>query len=183
MTQTILDATLAAALQDGPTLKADGTSRRRLPEGATIYQRPIHVDDRGELQEIYSAGWPVDDIPVSHLYMTTLRPNIVKGWNLHKLHKDRYFLIIGTMQVVMYDPRPDSATFGEVFSVTLSERERFVLTVPEFAWHADDNCGASEAIFVNLPTVGFDAAAPDKYRLPIDSPLIPYRFPATARGY
>lgn len=181
--RNILETTLAAAIKDGPTTKADGTLRRRLPHGSKIHRRPIHVDDRGELQEIYGAAWDLDEIPVTHLYMTTIRPGVVKGWNLHKLHQDRYFLIVGTMQVVMYDPRPDSPTFDEVFSVTLSERDRFVLSVPEFVWHADYNCGPKEVLFLNFPTRGFDPANPDKYRLPIYSPLIPYRFASTARGY
>ncbi len=183
ISKDILETTLAAAIQDVPTTKADGTLNRRLPHGAKIHRRPIHVDDRGELQEIYGAAWDVDDIPVSHLYMSTLRPGVVKGWNLHKLHQDRYFLVHGVMQVVMFDPRPDSPTFGGVFSITMSERNRFVLTVPEYVWHADYNCDTKEAVFVNMPTVGFDPANPDKYRLPIDSPLIPYQFPSTARGY
>ncbi len=174
---------MAAAVQDRPTTLPDGTPQPKLPHGSKILRRPVHVDDRGELQEIYGGFWDVDDIPVTHLYMTTLRPGVVKGWNLHKLHQDRYFLITGTMQVVMYDTRPDSPTLGGVFSVTLSERNRFVLTVPEFVWHADYNCDTKEAICVNLPTVGFDPKQPDKYRLPIDTDLIPYRFPDTARGY
>lgn len=179
----LLETMLAVAVKDTPTTKADGTLDLRLPHGCKIHRRPVHVDDRGELQEIYGAAWDIDDIPVTHLYMTTLRPGVVKGWSLHKLHQDRYFLISGTMQVVMFDPRPDSPTLGEVFKITLSERDRFVLTVPEFVWHADYNCDSKEALFINLPTVGFDRKNPDKYRLPIDSPLIPYRFPSTARGY
>lgn len=179
----ILEATLAGAVKDQPSITSGGTLNRRLPHGSKIYRRPVLVDNRGELQEIYSANWDIDDVPVSHLYMTTLRPGVVKGWSLHKQHQDRYFVVTGTMDVVMYDPRPDSPTCGEVFSVTLSESDRFVLTVPEFVWHADYNCDSKEVILLNLPTVAYDPKNPDKYRLPIDTPLIPYRFPANARGY
>jgi dTDP-4-dehydrorhamnose 3,5-epimerase len=179
----ILETMLAAAVQDKPTIKSDGTLKQRLPHGAKIHRRPVHVDDRGELQEIYVAAWDMDDVPVSNLYFVTLRPNVAKGWSLHKTHTDRYFVIAGFMQVVMFDPRPESPTCGEVFSVTMSERDRFVLSIPEFVWHADYNCGSTDVILLNFPTRPYDKSDPDKYRLPIDTPLIPYRFPATARGY
>jgi dTDP-4-dehydrorhamnose 3,5-epimerase len=181
--KSILQITLAAAAADQRSLNKDGTAIRKLPDGAKIHKRPVHVDDRGELQEIYGASWDLDDIPISHLYMTTIQPGVVKGWNLHMFSQDRYFVITGRMQVVMFDPRPDSPTFGGVFSITLSERNHFVLSVPQNVWHADHNVGTNEVIFVNMPTRPYDADRPDKHRLPIDSPLIPYRFPTAARGY
>ena len=178
-----LALTLAAAVADQRSVDASGHTMRGLPEGSKIFRRPVLVDDRGELQEIYSAAWDMDDIPVRHLYMVTILPGVVKGWALHEHQTDRYFLISGRIQVVMYDPRPNSSTYGGVFSVVISDRDRFVLSVHDHVWHADYNCGTTEAAFLNMPTRAYDAANPDKYRLPIDSPLIPYRFPATARGY
>ena len=179
----LLEKTLAASTLDGVTVNADGTMIPRLPFGSTISRRPVHADVRGELQEIISPGLAIAEVPVCQVYMVTLRPNVVKGWALHKLHEDRYFVVSGHMQVVLFDPRPDSPTSGMVFSVTMSERDRFVLTIPTHVWHADYNCGAQDAILVNMPTRPYDREAPDKYRLPIDTPLIPYRFPATATGY
>jgi dTDP-4-dehydrorhamnose 3,5-epimerase len=35
---------------------------------------------------------------------------------------------------------------------------------------------------VNCPTMAYDHANPDKYRLPLDTDLIPHKFPG-ARGY
>jgi dTDP-4-dehydrorhamnose 3,5-epimerase len=36
--------------------------------------------------------------------------------------------------------------------------------------------GETDAYFVNLPTRAYDHANPDKFRLPLDTDLIPYRF-------
>ena len=33
-----------------------------------------------------------------------------------------------------------------------------------------------DAVIVNFPTTPYDHAAPDKERLPLDTPLIPYSF-------
>jgi dTDP-4-dehydrorhamnose 3,5-epimerase len=56
------------------------------------------------------------------------------------------------------------------------------MNVPKFVWHADHNVGSEEAVIVNFPTIQYDHASPDKYRLPIDTPLIPYSFGA-AHGW
>ncbi len=39
-----------------------------------------------------------------------------------------------------------------------------------------------DVVVIDFPTAAYDHADPDKYRLPIDTPLIPYSF-AGARGW
>ena len=107
---------------------------------------------------------------------------MVKGWNLHKLHEDRYFILQGEMEIVYYDVREESQTFGQIRRVVLSEHNRGLVSVPKFVWHADHNIGTKDVVAVNFPTLVYDHSNPDKYRLPIDTPLIPYSF-AGARGW
>jgi dTDP-4-dehydrorhamnose 3,5-epimerase len=111
-----------------------------------------------------------------------VRPGVVKGWGLHKEQEDRYFLISGEMQVVLFDVRPESSTYGKVMKLTLTEHDRALVNIPPYVWHADFNIGDKDAVAVNLPTKAYDHANPDKYRLPIDTPLIPHKFPTT-RGW
>ena len=42
--------------------------------------------------------------------------------------------------------------------------------------HAVQNIGHEEAIFINMPSRAYDHADPDKYRLPVKNPLIPFAF-------
>lgn len=44
-------------------------------------------------------------------------------------------------------------------------------------WHAVENVGTTEAAFANLPTRAYHYHEPDKYRLPLDTDEIPFRFP------
>lgn len=80
------------------------------------------------------------------------------------------------MQVVLYDVRPESSTYGEIFKITLSGRHRRMLTIPAYVWHADYNPGNVDTLFLNMPTKHFDHENPDKYRLPVDTDLIPHDF-------
>jgi dTDP-4-dehydrorhamnose 3,5-epimerase len=112
----------------------------------------------------------------------TIRPGRVKGWNLHKEHEDRYALLRGELDLVLFDPRPDSPTCGEICKISLSEHHRCLVNVPRDVWHADHNIGAADVIIINFPTGPYDYANPDKYRLPLDTDQIPYSF-GSATGW
>jgi dTDP-4-dehydrorhamnose 3,5-epimerase len=107
---------------------------------------------------------------------------VVKGWALHKEHEDRYFVIEGKMEVVMFDPRHDSSTYGKVSRIVLSSDRPRLMNIPRFVWHADHNFTAEPTRGINFPTTCYNHASPDKYRLPIDTPLIPVKFEG-AKGW
>ena len=77
---------------------------QRLPVGVTFRDSVTHVDARGTVTELFDPRW---------------------GW-----HEDRYFVLFGELEVVFYDSRPDSPTYGEVSSVVLSEYRRRLMNMP-----------------------------------------------------
>jgi dTDP-4-dehydrorhamnose 3,5-epimerase len=182
MKASILDATLAAAVRDRQTVTPDGKPVTRLTEGVKIRDLPTHVDERGSVIELFDARWQWHDEPLVFSYAFTIRPGYVKGWNLHERHEDRYCLLQGEMEMVLYDPRPDSKTYGEVCKISLNAYHRRIVSLPRSVWHADHNIGTTDALLVNFPTAPYDHANPDKYRLPIDTDLIPHKFPG-AHGF
>ena len=80
------------------------------------------------------------------------------------------------MELALYDPRPDSPTCGEICRIALSAQNRCLVNVPRNVWHADHNIGSTDVLVVNFPTIPYDHANPDKYRLPLDTDLIPFSF-------
>ena len=76
----------------------------------------------------------------------------------------------------MYDDRTDSPTRGLVSKVILSEYQRRLMNIPAGIWHADRNIGSKDAVVINFPTKPYDHENPDKYRLPLDTDKIPYKF-------
>jgi dTDP-4-dehydrorhamnose 3,5-epimerase len=95
---------------------------------------------------------------------------------MHKKHEDRYFILFGEMEAVLYDERPDSPTYGLVSKIVLSEYRRRLMNIPAGIWHADRNIGNKDAVIINFPTIPYDHTNPDKYRLPLDTDKIPYKF-------
>ena len=173
---SLLEQTLAAAVRDRQTVTPEGATIAPLLHGMSLHRSPTHTDDRGTLTEILDPRWGWHPDPITYVYYMTERPGHAKGWGLHKEHEDRYFLIRGELELVTYDVRPDSPTRGQICRLALSERDHFVVNIPAFVWHGSRNLGTSDAIVVNMPTKAFEHEDPDKYRLPIHSPLIPYSF-------
>lgn len=155
------------------------------PEGQPIAPRIAGVkvrpaltlpDERGEVCEIFNPAWEFHEAPLVYAYQVCIRPHKVKGWVVHREQDDRLFISLGNVKIVLYDDRPGSPTHGMVNEIFLGERNRGLITIPSGVYHALQNIGEVDAIFVNLPTRPFNHARPDKYRLPLDTDQIPYRF-------
>ncbi len=100
----------------------------------------------------------------------------MKGWIVHRKQDDRLFLSRGAVRFGLYDDRPDSPTRGLLSLFTISERNRARIVIPRGVYHALQNVGEGEAVFLNMPTEPYDHADPDKYRLPLKNDLIPFAF-------
>jgi dTDP-4-dehydrorhamnose 3,5-epimerase len=171
-----------ASQRDQMTVTNEGTSCAPMIDGVLMRDLVLHTDDRGTVCEMFDPRWQWHPDPLVFTYCYTVRPSLIKGWAMHKVHDDRYCLLKGEMKVVLYDPRPDSPTLGQVSEIYLTEHRRQLLSIPRGVWHADQNIGSQDCLVVNFPTIQYDHNSPDKYRLPVDTDLIPYKFGAV-KGY
>lgn len=162
--------------QDKQTVDKDGKSTAKMIHGVTFKKATTHTDDRGFVCEMYDSRWDWHDDPMVFSYVFTIRPGIIKGWGMHKKHEDRYFILFGEMELVLYDDRDDSPTKGMVSKLYLTEFDRKLVNIPIGVWHADRNVGQKDAVIINFPTITYDHTNPDKYRLPLDTKKIPYSF-------
>jgi dTDP-4-dehydrorhamnose 3,5-epimerase len=180
--ESFLTRTLAAAMRDTQTVTPAGKTLAPLIEGVKIREARTHGDARGSVIEIFDERWGWHPAPVGSLHCFTVRPGFVKGWGLHEYHEDRYMILSGEMELVLFDPRPTSSTCGKVGKIMMSEHHRCLVNIPTNVWHADHNIGTKDVVVIDMPTVPYNHENPDKWRLPIDTPLIPYSF-GNARGW
>lgn len=179
----ILEETLyQASLRDQQTVDGKGQPLRRLPHGATLKDLIVHTDERGEVMEMMDLRWQWHSDPIVFCYYFTVRPGWAKGWGMHLKHEDRYCLLRGKCKLVLYDARADSPTHGLLTELFFSDKRSQLINIPAGVWHADENVGDGELLVVNYPTIPYDHADPDKYRLPLDTDLIPYKFASSVRG-
>ena len=163
-------------VQDKATVTPAGESLAPLIDGVVVRSAVTQVDERGTLCEIYHPDWGVHEAPLAYVYQFTIRPGMIKGWHVHHRHDDRIFLSQGTVKVVLYDDRPESPTYGMINEIYRHDTHRTVMVIPAFVFHAHQNVGDRDALFVSMPTRLYDHASPDVYRLPIENDYIPYRF-------
>lgn len=172
---------MAEPVRDRETVTPEGERLESVPDGVRFKDIVTHVDDRGAVFELFDMRWDWHPDPVVFSYIFTVRPGVVKGWGIHHQHEDRYCILSGEMEVVLYDPRDDSPTRGLVSKIYMTEHRRRLMSIPAGVWHADRNIGQTDAVMINFPTIVYDHSNPDKYRLPIDTDQIPHSFEG-ARG-
>jgi dTDP-4-dehydrorhamnose 3,5-epimerase len=163
-------------LKDVQTVTPDGQLLRPLIGGVRIRAATTLPDERGTLCEMYSCAWGFDDAPLVYVYQVTIRPQQIKGWVVHREQEDRLFVGQGTLKIVLYDDRADSPTYHLLNEIYLSEHNRGLIRIPRGVYHALQNVGITDVLFVNFPTQPYQHADPDKYRLPLNNDLIPYDF-------
>lgn len=168
------DSSIAHAIKDIQTTLKDGTRTETSIDGVEVKRPVTHVDERGRLFEVWNGSEEFWHDPVVYCYMFSVRANMSKGWGVHLEKKDRYTLIRGEICTVLYDPRKESPTFGNIQKVVLSEQGFRQLLIPEGVWHLNINLSECESFLINHPTSIYNHEAPDRYTLGIHSPHIPF---------
>ncbi|MBE2266825.1 MAG: dTDP-4-dehydrorhamnose 3,5-epimerase family protein [Anaerolinea sp.] len=161
--------------KDSSTVYADGTRKSTLIDGVYVRPAVTQIDDRGSLTEIYDPRWGMDDFPLVYVYQTTVRPGKWKGWVVHYIQTDRLFVSSGHLKIVLWDSRPESPTYNCVNEHFLTEQNRGLLRIPPHVYHLVVNIGQTDAMFINMPSHPYNHENPDKYRLPINNDIIPYK--------
>ncbi len=163
-------------VKDRQTVTPEGELVARQIEGVVIRRLPPIEDQRGEVVEVYRPSWGLHPDPLVYVYQVSLRPHAIKGWVVHQRQDDRFFVSRGVIRWALYDDRAESPTYQLLNLFTFSERNRALLIIPKGVFHAAQNVGDTEAVFINMPTQPYNHADPDKYRLPLKNDLIPFDF-------
>ena len=150
--------------KDTPTVGKDGQLLPPSIPGVHVRRLTTHADHRGALTAFLDGDvfWQE---PVVYAYRFSILPGRIKGWGMHEQQTDRYFVLTGNIRVVLYD----GERFDQFWFTTPS-----LLMIPPGVWHADQNWGDTEAQICNFPTVPYNPADPDKFRIAPDSDEIPF---------
>ncbi|HZK66247.1 MAG TPA: dTDP-4-dehydrorhamnose 3,5-epimerase family protein [Chloroflexota bacterium] len=142
-------------------------------EGVKTKQLRVIPDERGFLMEMLRRDDEIFE-GFGQSYITATYPGVVKGWHFHRKQTDHFVCIRGMAKVVLYDSREDSPTHGQVQEFFIGERNPLLVKIPPFVMHGFKAVGGEMAIIINIPTEPYDYKEPDEYRVPWDSPEIPY---------
>ena len=142
-------------------------------EGITTKKLVRNADERGFLMEMLRE----DDEVFEHFgqsYVALNYPGVVRAWHYHKKQTDNFVCVKGMVKVGLYDAREGSPTHGRVQEVFLGDNNPMLLKIPPGVFHGYKTIGTEPSLLINFPTCTYNRAAPDEYRVPWDSPEVPY---------
>jgi len=144
-------------------------------QGVKIKQLHFYRDERGKLLEVLRR----DDFLFNgfgQVYITTIRPAVIKGWHSHKNQTDNICCIKGCIKLVLYDDREDESSYQELAEFLIGDENPVLVQIPKKVFHALQCLGEEEAVVLNIPDLPYNHENPDKYERDIHNSGIPYNW-------
>ena len=141
--------------------------------GSKIKKLKIIPDERGRLMEILRKD---DEIfnKFGQVYVTTVKPGVVKAWHYHKKQDDHFVCLAGIVRVALFDSRKKSPTYGEINDYIMSLEDPFVVKIPKGVYHGFKGIANIESMVLNVPTKAYNYKNPDEFRLDAFKNIIAY---------
>ena len=124
-------------------------------DGVKIVPLKQIPDERGKVMHMLRKTDP-HFIEFGEVYFPVVFPGAIKGWHLHKRMVINYAVPYGRIKLVLYDPRENSPTRGEVQELFIGQDNYCLVSVPAGVWNGFKGYGTSEAIVCNCATIVHD---------------------------
>jgi len=148
-------------------------SEEGLIQGVQLKRLRLIPDERGFLMEMLRSDWPEFE-RFAQSYVTACYPGVIKAWHYHRRQTDHFVCVHGMAKVVLYDPREDSPTKGQINEFHIGLLNPLLIKIPPLVYHGFTAEGGEPALIVNFPTELYNYEQPDEHRLPYNDPSIPY---------
>ena len=140
-------------------------------EGVVVKKLVRHPDDRGFFQEILRD----DDALLRNFGQASLSmsyPGVIKAFHYHERQDDLWFFPVGSAQVVLYDQRTNSPTFGVTQVLYPSEMNPLLIVIPVGVVHGYRVLGQTPLMIVYFTTESYRPEDPDEKRFAWNDPTI-----------
>lgn len=142
-----------------------------LINGVTIKKLDKIPDERGCILHMLRREDPEFN-DFGEIYFSTVYPDVIKAWHLHKKMELNYAVIYGNIKLVLYDDREKSPTKGNLMEIFMGDKNYLLVKIPPLVWNGFKGVGTEEAIVANCATMSHQ---PDEIqRLDPFSKQIPY---------
>lgn len=139
--------------------------------------RPLSIirDQRGAVLHMLRADEPAF-AGFGEIYFSEVAPGSVKAWRRHRAAITNLAIPRGRIRFVAFDDRPGSPSCGRLVEYEAGESNYVLITVAPGIWNGVLGLTDQPALVANCSTHPHDSGELD--RLPPDTPLIPYAWPA-----
>lgn len=121
-------------------------------EGVQIHPLRKIADERGVVMHMLRSDDPHFE-QFGEIYFSSIYPNVIKAWHLHKRMTLNYAVIIGEVKLVLFDERDDSPTHGRFQEIFIGESNYCLVTIPPMIWNGFKAVGNQRAIIANCSSI------------------------------
>jgi dTDP-4-dehydrorhamnose 3,5-epimerase len=145
-------------------------------DGVVITALRQIVDDRGAVLHMLRND-AADFSQFGECYFSEVSPGAVKAWKRHTEQTQNLAVPVGRVQLVIFDDRVGSVTKGHLQVFELGRPDSYArVKIPPGLWYGFACRGEVPALLANCSDIPH---APDESeQMPMDFPLIPYRWDA-----
>ena len=112
-------------------------------------------DERCKVMHMLKADAPHFE-KFGEIYFSVIYPGAIKAWHLHRRMILNYAVIVGMIKLVLYDPREDSPTRGQIQELFVGEDNYVLVKIPPGIWNGFKGIGTTTAIVGNCASVPHD---------------------------
>ncbi|MEK7074202.1 MAG: dTDP-4-dehydrorhamnose 3,5-epimerase family protein [Patescibacteria group bacterium] len=142
-------------------------------DGVGIYPRQMFCNEQGCVYRVMRNDDECFE-RFGEAYISSIKPGVVKGWNLHTRADMNIACIQGIIRLVLYDQRQDSPSRGVIEEITMGKDNYCLVHIPHgvaFSWKV---LNRDEAYLMNCSTLPHD---PDELlKMDIIGSDIPYQW-------
>ena len=121
-------------------------------EGVRLERLAIHPDDRGYFEELFRLGHGLAEgfAPSGSLQVSAALsyPATIKAIHYHLRQTDLWSVVTGLFQVMLYDLRTDSPTFGQTNTIYAGALRPWQILIPPGVGHGYKVVGTEPALLV-----------------------------------
>ncbi len=140
--------------------------------GVELKQLETHADERGFFREVIRATDPFFSEGFGQLSHSFMHVGVAKGWHIHKVQVDWWYVAAGVLKVALHDTRVGSVTHGETIDFLMGDNHQpQALRIPPGVAHGC-KCVSGPAHLFYVTSKVYDPA--DDGKIPHDDPKIDY---------
>ncbi len=148
----------------------------RLIDGVAIHEVANVPKNGGYLTEVLRGEWLGAQAHVDQVFQSVLEPGSISAWHAHGQTIDRLFVSYGMVRIALYDSRKESPTCGMINEFRFGTVRPALVIVPPRVWHGVHNVSGGISIVLNMVDRAYAYEDPDHWRIPPESPAVPFSF-------
>jgi len=134
------------------------------PDIEGVYSQPLKIisDERGAvLRMFHNENLLFKNF--GEIYFSEINPGAVKAWKRNKKQTQNLAVPVGSVNLVIYDDRPNSTTQGALFNCILGRPDNYnLIHIPPLLWYGFQGFGNTPALIANCPDQPHDPSESEK---------------------